>query len=73
METKKLLINCADMLSISEDYFVPISIPFTTEAISSLGEYGEVLRKIHRRLISEGYIVDKGRIYKPADGIIKPI
>ncbi len=39
--------------------------PFSKETIDSLKDLGEVLMRIHRRLISEGYIIKDGKIYKP--------
>ena len=37
---------------------------FTDEEIKSLIELGEVLRSIHARLISEGYVIKSGSITK---------
>jgi hypothetical protein len=43
----------------------PIHQSFSQETIKSLQELGEVYRQIHRRLISEGYIIQNGKISKP--------
>ena len=37
---------------------------FSEETIKSLSSLGETLKKIRTRLISNGYVVEKGRIYK---------
>ena len=37
---------------------------FSDETIKSLTELGEVLRRIHNRLISEGYEIKNGHIIK---------
>ncbi len=37
---------------------------FTKETVESLGELGEILKKIHKRLISEGYTIVDGKIKK---------
>lgn len=38
---------------------------FSDETLESLRELGEVIREIHDRLISEGYVIEGGEIYKP--------
>ena len=38
---------------------------FSEEEIRSISELGEILRNIHNRLISEGYIIKEGQITKP--------
>ena len=38
---------------------------FTDEDIQSFVELGEVLRKIHNRLLSEGYVIKDGKIIAP--------
>lgn len=38
---------------------------FTDETIQSLRDLGEVLRNIHNRLISEGYVLFNGKFIKP--------
>jgi hypothetical protein len=43
----------------------PASQPLSQETIRSLQELGEVYRQIHRRLVSEGYIIRDGKIFKP--------
>jgi hypothetical protein len=39
--------------------------PLSMEAIHSLQELGGVLKQIHLRLLSEGYIIRNGKILKP--------
>ena len=39
---------------------------FTKDQKSNITEFFYVLRKIHRRLISEGYLVSNGRILPPS-------
>ena len=47
----------------------PRSQPFSTETVQALQELGNVFRQIHRRLVSEGYIIRNGKIIKPgSDG-----
>lgn len=41
---------------------------FTDEEIESLKELGDVLRDIHNRLISEGWVI-KGGVFISPDGI----
>jgi hypothetical protein len=43
----------------------PAHQPLSQETIKSLQELGEVYRQIHRRLVSEGYIIQNGKIFKP--------
>ena len=43
----------------------PTHQSLSQETIKSLQELGEVYRQIHRRLISEGYIIQNGKISKP--------
>lgn len=38
---------------------------FSDEDIAAFIELGEVLKKIRRRLLSEGYVIKDGKIYKP--------
>jgi hypothetical protein len=42
---------------------------FSDDTFAALKELGEVLRKIHNRLISEGYTIVEGKIYPPG---VKP-
>lgn len=37
---------------------------FSEETAAALREYGEVLRDIHNRMISEGYVFHNGEFYK---------
>jgi len=38
---------------------------FTQETIDSLKDLGDTLKRIHQRLILEGYTIKDGQIYKP--------
>ncbi len=38
---------------------------FGDEAVKNFVEYSHVLKRIHIRLINEGYIIKDGKIYKP--------
>jgi hypothetical protein len=53
---------------IIDDNFVPESVPqpLSAETVKSLQELGEVYRRIHRRLVSEGYVIRDGKIIPPA-------
>ena len=44
----------------------PNNEPLSQETVLALHELGDVLRQIHRRLISEGYIIRDGNIIPPA-------
>lgn len=59
-----LSIFCFDSMSISEALLVLVQQVFDEETITSLIEYGEVLRGIRNRLISEGYVYTNGKFYK---------
>jgi hypothetical protein len=39
--------------------------PLSQETVQALQELGSVFRQIHRRLISEGYTIQNGKIIKP--------
>lgn len=43
---------------------------FSDETMASLREYGEVLRKIHNRALSEGYVFVDGKFYKKDGPIV---
>ncbi len=43
----------------------PTNLPLSQETVQSLQELGEVLRQIHNRLLSEGYIIKDGEILEP--------
>lgn len=45
--------------------------PFSDETIAALKELGEVLRGIHNRMISEGWII-KGGVFTPPPGYQPP-
>ena len=37
---------------------------FSEETVQSIAELAEIYRSIHKRLISEGYVIKDGKIYK---------
>jgi hypothetical protein len=37
---------------------------FSDETIGSLNELGSILRRIHKRMIAEGYVISNGHISK---------
>jgi hypothetical protein len=39
--------------------------PLSEETVQSVLELGDLLRQIHRRLLSEGYVIRNGQILKP--------
>lgn len=43
----------------------PTQQPLSQDTIRSLQELGEVYRQIHQRLVSEGYVIRDGKIFKP--------
>ena len=45
------------------DYEIPPGRHFSDETINSLIKLGDVLRKIHDRLMSEGYRIKDGNLY----------
>lgn len=40
-------------------------LAFSDEAIQNFAEFSHILKRIHIRLISEGYTIRDGKIYKP--------
>lgn len=44
---------------------------FSDEDIASFVELGEVLKKIRRRLLSEGYIIKDGKIFKEGKQVVR--
>lgn len=63
-KNEMLEIFCTDTLSISEAFLTVAGQIFDEETLVSLREYGEILRGIHNRLVSEGYVINNGKIYK---------
>ena len=51
---------------VSADFVVPnvSKHHFSEETINSLSSLGETLKKIRTRLLSDGYVVERGKIYK---------
>ena len=43
----------------------PTNQPLSQETVQALQELGSVFRQIHRRLISEGYTIQNGKLTKP--------
>jgi hypothetical protein len=39
--------------------------PLSQETVRALQELGDVYRQIHRRLVSEGYVIKDGKIFPP--------
>lgn len=73
-EGKILSVFCFDAISISDTFisatfFALARQIFSEETMESLREYGEVLRGIHRRLLSEGYVFSNGKFYRKDDKI----
>ncbi len=56
---------CSNKLSYDCPSLGPNNFLFSEETIESLSELGAELKKIHDRLISEGYIFKDGKIFKP--------
>lgn len=48
-----------------EQMVLPSQGVFSEETIASVSEYGSILGRIYKRLISEGYIIKDGKIFKP--------
>jgi hypothetical protein len=44
---------------------------FSTQTLNSLKELGGVLERIHNRLISEGYTIKNGKIFKENEQLIQ--
>ena len=59
-----LSVCCFDTLATDEAFLVLVQEIFEEETIDILREYGEVLRGIHNRLISEGNVFINGKFYK---------
>jgi hypothetical protein len=45
--------------------------PLSDETIRSLQELGEVFRRIHKRLVSEGWVIKDG-VFTPPPGYVPP-
>ena len=45
---------------------------FSQETIDSLKDLGDTLKRIHQRLILEGYTIIEGQIYKPKQKNYEP-
>lgn len=63
-EEETLSIFCFDIISTSEAFRNIVQQNFGKETAISLQELGEVLKNIHSRLISEGYVFSNGEYYK---------
>lgn len=59
-----LSIFCVDTISTDEAFLTLIKEAFEEDTTSVFRDYGEVLRGIHNRLISEGYIFSDGKFCK---------
>ncbi len=63
-EGKTLSIFCYDTMSVGESFRSIVQQIFDKVVMSSLRELGEVIKGIHSRLISEGYVFSSGKYYK---------
>ena len=63
-EVKTLSIFCWDTMYVGEAFRSIVQQIFNKEVMSSLQELGKVLKGVHSRLISEGYVFTKGKYYK---------
>lgn len=63
-EDKTLSIFCWDTMYVGEAFRNIVQQIFNKEVMSSLQELGKVLKGVHSRLISEGYIFTNGKYYK---------
>jgi hypothetical protein len=54
--------NCSPSLDVN-------GYIFSAETVSALAELGHVLRRIYKRLSSEGYIIEQGIAYKDHDNV----
>jgi len=63
-EGEMLSIFCFDTISTTEAFRNIVQQNFGKEVMTSLQELGEVLKNIHNRLISEGYVFNGGKYYK---------
>jgi len=58
---------CSNKLSYDCPSLGPDEYVFSEETIESLSELGVELKKIHDRLVSDGYIFIDGKIIKPSE------
>ena len=63
-EGETLSIFCYDTMSIGESFRSIVQQIFDKAVMSSLCELGEVIKGIHHRLLSEGYVFNSGKYYK---------
>ena len=63
-EGKTLSIFCYDTMYVGEAFRSIVQQIFSKEVMSSLQELGKVLKGVHSRLISEGYVFTNGKYYK---------
>ena len=63
-EGETLSIFCYDTMSIGESFRSIVQQIFDKVVMSSLQELGEVIKGIHSRLLSEGYVFKSGKYYK---------
>jgi hypothetical protein len=45
--------------------------PLSDETVAALKELGEIFRGIHRRLVSEGWVIKDG-VFSPPPGYVHP-
>ncbi len=65
-ERNKILRSIpADMDDLASENDLPIGCHFSQETINGLIGLGEILRKIHIRLIREGYSIIDGKLISP--------
>lgn len=62
-----LSVFCFDTIIVEEAFLTFIREAYEEDMLSAHREYGEVLRSIHNRLISEGYVFSNGKFYKKDD------
>ena len=53
------------LAATSDAVFFDAKIQFSESDIKAFIELGKTLKRIHTRLIMEGYTIESGRIYKP--------
>ena len=63
-EGETLSIFCYDTMSVGESFRSIVQQIFDKVVMSSLQELGEVIKGIHSRLLSEGYVFNSGKYYK---------
>jgi len=57
-------VNRGSALGFNPATDLPIE-PLSEESITAVIDFAKILKRIHIRLVMEGYVIQDGKIYKP--------